>query len=162
MLDREGIDIIPTVQLATPLPRLEALRSAQDSRESGIEWISYEGTTWLEKHKTTKGKAPHYNVLNHQVRAEVARVIGEILDEYGHHKSLAGVGIQLEGLGYGVLPDSAWGFDDTTIQQFEADTGIKVQGEGADRFRKRAVQLAGEQSQLWMNWRTQQLKAFLQ
>ena len=160
VLDREGIDVIPTVQLATPIPRLEGLRRATDSRESGIEWISYEGNTWLEKHGTTQGKAPHYNVLNGQVREEVARVIHEILERYGHHKSLAGVGIQLEGMGYGVLPDSAWGFDDATIQQFQVETGIKVQGEGIDRFRQRALQLAGEQAELWMNWRTQRLKAF--
>ena len=157
ILDREGIRLIPTLQLATPLPRLEHERLRANAEESGISWIGQDGQGWLEQNDTDHGLAPHYNPLNSRVQSEVAAMISELAERYARHPSLKGVGIQVAGSGYGVLRGLAWGLDDTTVARFTNETGIRISASGPHRFGQRAAQLLGEHSTQWTNWRAQQL-----
>ena len=157
VFDREGLRVVPTLQLAAPLPRLEEIRRAGNPQRTGIEWVGQHGRSWLEENPTISGLAPYYNLLNEQVRAEVIQLVSELVDRYGKHSSLAGVALQLSGEGYGVLPDLTWGMDDQTIADFSQATGIQLADEGPDRFRRRAEQLSGPHREAWRKWRVQKL-----
>ncbi|MCH2115258.1 MAG: family 10 glycosylhydrolase [Pirellulales bacterium] len=159
ILDREGVRLISTFQLATPLPLLEHEKRAADATEAGIGLIGREGREWVEQNGTDHGLAPHYNPLNLRVQAEVDAILGEFAERYAAHRSLVGIGVQVAGSGYGVLPGLAWGLDDTTVARFESDTGIHVSATGPQKFRQRAGALLGEYRGEWTRWRTQELTA---
>ena len=160
ILDREGIQLIPTIQLATPLPHLEQERLAENSQLSGVGWVGRKGQTWLTQYGTVDGLAPYYNPLNARVQTEVNACITELTDRYGQHAALAGIGIQVAGNGYGVLPELSWGMDDATVAKFARDAGIQIPGEGPQRFEQRAEKLLGEYRSQWMQWRARQLGKF--
>jgi hypothetical protein len=162
IFDREGIRVIPTLELATPLPRLEELRANADSRLTGTECIGPAGVSWFAKQAAHDGKTAYYNPLNDRVQAELVSLVAELTDRYAAHASIAGIGIQLTGEGYGMLPGLAWGLDDQTMADFSRATGVVVPGAGADRFATRAGFLLGEQRQAWRNWRSAELTALYQ
>ena len=157
VFDREGIRVFPTVQLAAPLPHLEALRLSGDVRSTGIACVGYNGQSWLDENPTNEGLAPFYNPLNDQVQAELVAMVAELTTRYGKHASFAGVGVQLSGEGYGLMPGLDWGLDDSTVSQFSNATGIAMPHRGADRFQQRANVLLGEHRQTWQRWRTDKL-----
>lgn len=157
VFDREGIRVVPTIQLAAPLPRLEALRANSDEQTIGIGCVGYNGQGWLTENLSNNGLAPFYNPLNDRVQAELAELVSELTERYGKHSSFAGVGVQLSGEGYGLLPGIAWGFDDSTAAEFAKATGVALPRQGVDRFRQRADLLLGEHRQLWTKWRTAKL-----
>jgi len=157
VFDREGIRVVPTVQLAAPLPRLEVLRLAGDERVTGIGCVGYNGLSWLAENPMSEGLAPFYNPLNDHVQAELVELVAELTTRYGKHTSLVGVGVQLSGEGYGLLPGLAWGLDDRTVAEFSTATGVATPRKGADRFRQRANVLLGEHRQQWRQWRTEKL-----
>ena len=162
VFDREQIRVIPTVQLAAPLPRLEVLRLGGDVHESGISCIGFDGRSWLAQNSTGDGLGPLYNPLNDRVQAELVELIKELTDRYSGHSSLAGIGVQVSGEGYGLLPGLAWGFDDRTIAQFSRATGTPIIGVGSDRFRQRANLLLGQDRQIWQQWRRDTLSQLYQ
>ena len=129
--DREGLALVPTLQLAPPLPELELLRRSSDPQTSGIEWIDGNGRTWLAANGTQRGLAPYYNLLDKRVQQAVLNVVDELTERYGHHAALAGLAVQLSADGYGQLPGLEWGFDDATVAAFERD-GRAIGGERAD------------------------------
>ena len=128
VFDREGIRVVPTVQLAAPLPRLEGLRVGADSQTTesqvtGISCVGYDGRSWLASHSSEDGLAPFYNPLNDRVQSEVLEMVGELTTRYGKHTSFAGVGLQVSGSGYGLMPGLGWGLDDRTVAEFFAGDG---------------------------------------
>ena len=157
VFDREGIRVIPTVQLAAPLPRLEVLRLSGDVRATGIGCVGYDGQSWLAENPTAEGLAPFYNPLNDRVQAELVEVVTELTTRYSNHASLTGIGLQLSGEGYGLMPGLAWGLDDQTVGEFLRATGIAMPSQGAQRFRTRANSLLGEHREAWQKWRTERL-----
>ena len=157
VFDREGIRVIPTLQMAAPLPRLEVLRLADDGQATGIGCIGYDGQSWLAGNPTANGVAPFYNPLNDRVQAELVELVAELTTRYGKHTSLSGVALQLSGEGYGLMPGLAWGLDDTTVGRFSHATGIAMPRQGAGRFRARANALLGEHRLAWQEWRTKKL-----
>ena len=157
VFDREGLRVIPALQLATPLPRLEQLRLSSNPQRTGITWIGSHGQSWLDDHRTSGGLGSFYNPLNAQVQSEVNALVEELTGRYRQHPSFAGVGIQVSGEGYQVLPNEAWGMDDTTIARFAEDANVDFPAEGPKRFRRRADQLLGPLRQQWINWRAAEL-----
>ncbi|NOY43589.1 MAG: hypothetical protein GXP26_17350 [Planctomycetes bacterium] len=160
VFDREGIRIIPAVQFAAPLPALEQLRLSNDDQQVGIACIGPRGTTWQQENLESHGLAPHYNLLNQTVQAELRRLVSELPRRYSKHASFAGVAVQLSGNGYGMLPGLNWGLDDSTVAAFTQETGIRLAGEGPLRFRDRANQLLGAERERWAAWRVKQLVEF--
>ena len=157
VFDREGLRVIPMLQLSTPLPRLELARRNSETQRDGIAWIGAEGRSWLEKYPAVEGRAPFYNVLNDRVQTELRSIASELTSRYSSHKSFAGIGLQLSGEGYGVLPGLTWGMDDATIASFSRDTGVQVPYQDARRFRRRAEMLLGKDLPTWRAWRSQKL-----
>ena len=160
MFDREGLALVPSLQLAAPLPALERLRRAAGPQSSGLEWIGADGRTWLETHGTVQGLAPYYNLLDERVQLALLNVVREIIDRYGHHEALAGLAVQLSGNGYAQLPGVDWGFDDATIEQFQLDTGVPMVGGGPNRFAARHAALTGEHADAWRAWRAARVSQF--
>jgi hypothetical protein len=161
LFDREGLAFVPAIQLATPLPALEALRRQSDPRSSGLEWVGADGRTWLESQTAGRGLAPYYNLLDDRVQQAVLEVAEELLIRYGHHSSLAGLAVQLSGDGYGQLPGLSWGLDDATIAQFERDAQIRLPAvNGPNRFAARQAALSGPHLNAWRTWRAARVTQF--
>ena len=160
VFDREGLRVVPTLQLSAPLPRLEILRLGDDIRSTGIGCVGHHGQSWLAEHPSNEGAAPFYNPLNDRVQAEILELVAELTTRYGKHPSMAGVGVQLSGEGYGFLPGLAWGLDDNTVAEFSRTTGIElpeIPRQGVDRFHRQAEVLLGEQRPAWIEWRMQKI-----
>jgi len=160
LFDREGMQLIPTLDFGTPLPELETLRRQQDPQSVGLEWIGPDGATWLQSHATRRGLAPYYNTLHPRVQEAMRRVVREVIARYGHHPSFGGLAIQLSAHGYAQLPGPQWGMDDATIARFQRDTRQEVPGNGSTRFTQRAAFLTRQKPQPWLAWRAEQLVAF--
>lgn len=160
VFDRSGLAFMPALQFAAPLPELESLRRGTNPQQSGLEWIGADGRSWLETYGTKRGLAPYYNLLDQRVQEALVDVVRELVQRYGHHRSLAGVAVQLSAAGYDQLPGLEWGLDDATVAQFERETGIQLDDDGANRFAARLAALTGEHADAWRSWRAERVTHF--
>ncbi len=165
LFDRERLKLIPAVEFATPLPRLEAAIRQGGPEAQGMVWVGRDGRSWPQVYRSYQGRAPYYNVLHPQVQEAMLEVLRELVERYGHHPSFAGISIQLSSDGYAQLPatskDWAWGLDDYTMRRFQDATQVKLAGEGPSRFEERFRQLAAPQLEsVWLDWRAEQVAAF--
>ncbi len=160
MFDRERLQLIPALDFSAPLPELEAELRAGGTARQGMQWIGPQGAAHAELVARVPGEGPYYNPLHPRVQEAVLSVIGRVADRYGAHPSFGGVALQLSAESYTRLLSPEWGMDDATITRFEQDTGLKVPGEGPDRFARRAAFLAGPQRELWVRWRARQMTDF--
>lgn len=158
LFDREGLQLIPTLDFAAPLPRLEALLREKTPEAQSIQWIGPEGETLSEAHPARRGLAPYYNTTDPIVQEAMLQVVREVMDRCADHPSFGGLAIRLSADGYAQLPGPEWGLDDATIARFCRDVKIKTFGTGPDRFAERARKLAGKSyRQAWLQWRAAQL-----
>lgn len=160
MFDRERLQLVPALDFSTPLPELEAELRAGGAARQGLQWIGPQGTTGGESAPLASGAMPPYNPLNPRVQETLLRLIAQVADRYSAHASFGGVALQLSAGSSLRLLSPEWGMDDTTISRFEQQMGLKVPGEGPDRFAQRAAFLAGPQRELWVRWRAQQMSDF--
>lgn len=161
LCDRERIQMIPALEFASPLPRLEAMRRAGGASWQGIEWIGPNGAAWRQTHPTPSGAGAWYNTLDPRVQEAMLEVVRELAGRYGKHASFAGLSIQLSAEGYAQLPGPNWGLDDATIERFERDRKMALPNGGADRFARRAEFLAREPARrAWLEWRADELGRF--
>lgn len=147
MFDRQGLRLMPSIHFSGTLPALERLRGA----EAGLELIGAEGRPM------SNGTAPAYNPLNPKVREAMRQVVAELVARYGHHRSFAGVAIQLAPDTYAQLPNEFWGLDDDTIRRFEEATGVRFEAQGPQRFVQRASQIHSELREAWIRWRAAEM-----
>jgi hypothetical protein len=156
--DRDGLQLIPMVEFAMPLPELEAIRR---SGEAPVEWIGPAGNTWCQENPPRRGLAPYYNVLDPRVQEAMLNVVRELADKCSHHPSFGGISIRLSTNGYAQLPDPQWGMDDRTIAKFSRDVKLNVPGKGITRFQQRAAFLGSPKyAPAWLRWRAKQLSRF--
>ncbi len=153
IFDREGLRIVPTLQLATPLPRLEVLRQAGDPGETGIACVDHRGQTLWAQDPDESALVPRYNPLNQRVQSEIAEVVRELTSRYAHHYAFAGVGLQLSGEGYGLMPGLVSGLDDHTMASFYQATNLQQPIITGDRFLQRANLLLRDHRDQWKRWR---------
>ncbi|MDZ4818888.1 MAG: family 10 glycosylhydrolase [Planctomycetota bacterium] len=162
LFDREKLQLIPALQFSTPLPQLEEKLRQKNRAFDGIELIGAEGLPYSQVYPSTRGLAPYYNPLNDHVQEAMLAVVRELVQRYGQRAAFAGLAIELSADGYTQLPGELWGLDDRTIARFEAETKIKVPGNGPERFAQRAQFLRGKDRQAWLNWRAGVLARFHQ
>ena len=167
LFDREGLQMIPAIEFACPLPELEAVLRRGPQEAGAIQWIGPDGASWQQVHPPRQGKAPYYNVLHPRVQEAMLQVVRELAGSYAEHPAFGGLALQLSPDGYAQLPGPEWGLDDATIAQFERDTKLRVPGEGPRRFAQRAEALTyqtpeGERQwrREWLAWRAVQLARF--
>ena len=159
VFDREGLTLVPAIELAAPLPAIEAL---QHSSVGAVEtrWIGVDGRSWREHQTNESAVAPNYNLLHAAVQQELATLAERLAHRYDAHPSWGGMAFQLHGGGFGVLPGVEWGFDDQTAGMFAARTGVMLPTGGEDRFRRRADILLGDGLAVWKKWRSEQTTTF--
>jgi hypothetical protein len=160
VFDREGLRLIPAVELATPLPRLEAVRAKTKADVAAIECVARDGRPWSQHFPAESAAAPHYNILHPTVQEAVAEIVDQLAERYGHHPALAGVALQLSGRGYGVLPGVAWGMDGATISRFAADAKLDLPDAASPEARRVAEVVLGPQLERWKAWRRDELTRF--
>lgn len=160
VFDREGLLLLPALDLSSTVDQLESIRRTSDPQTSGLEWVGADGRTWLESIGAAHGRAPYYNLLDQRVQQAVLDRVQSLADHCGKHAAFGGVALQLNGEGFAVLPSLDWGFDDATLRRFEHDTGNKLPAEGSNRFAARHDLLTGQYAAAWRDWRTSQLTAF--
>ncbi len=136
VFDREGLTLIPAIEFATPIPKLEELRRNSDPHISGLELVGSDGRTWLEVNGTRGGLAPYYNVLDPRVQQAMLDIVREIVARYGTHPSFGGLSVQLKGDGYTQLSTLEWGLDDSTVDRFAHDTGTQLRATGPEQLRR--------------------------
>jgi hypothetical protein len=158
LFDREGMQLIPALEFAAPLPELEAARR---DAAAGIEWIGPDGSTWGQNYASRRGLAPYYNTLDPRVQEAMLTVVRELARRYARHRSFAGLALRLSAYGYAQLPGPEWGMDDATIARFERQTHGRVPGAGPRRFAARAAFLnADDHRAAWLQWRADELHRF--
>ncbi len=161
LFDREDLQLIPSLEFATPLPELEAACRHGGAAADGIEWIGPNGSTWRQNYPTRRGLAPYYNTLDPRVQEAMLGVVRELSRRYARHRAFAGLALRLSAYGYAQLPGPQWGMDDGTIARFQHDTRLQVPGEGAGRFAARAAFLNGDEHRAaWLQSRADQLHRF--
>ncbi len=159
VFDREGITLIPAIDFATPIPKLEELKRA-NSQSSGIELVGPDGQTWLDTYGTQGGFAPYYNVLSPVVQQAMLDVVQKMSDRYGANSAFGGLAVQLSSNGYTQLPPLEWALDDSTMSRFSHDTGVQVPMAGEGRFAARRAALMGANADTWRAWRSSQIADF--
>lgn len=162
MFDREGLKLIPAIQFSSPLPELEQLlRDEKDP--TGITLATAAGRSLAPR----QGAGPYYNPLDARVQTAMARVVTELVQRYGHHRSLGGVAIQLSGNSYAILPDEDAGADAVTLARFRRDTGQATpragrRGDGPESTASDARGDTDLDMVAWLRWRAEQLTRFHQ
>jgi hypothetical protein len=160
IFDREGLTLVPAVELASPLPALEAIRRTASAGVPGIDCIGADGQTWHASQRPASATAPHYNILHADVQAELAAIVTRLAERYDAHAAWGGVALQLHGGGYGVTPGIAWGLDDETAAAFAVASQTPLLIDGHERFARRSEQLRGPLLPAWNAWRYQQTTNF--
>jgi hypothetical protein len=161
LFDRAGLQLIPAIKFASPLPEVEAL-ARQPQESAGLVPVGPDGQTWMARHGGHRGAGVLYNPLDPRVQQAMRRVVAEIAERYGHHPSFGGVAIHLGPDSYTVLPDETYSLDDATIGRFSEATKTIVPGEGPQRYVQRARYLAREGKAAWLDWRAGELARLYQ
>jgi hypothetical protein len=151
--DREQVPVIPTVQLAVPMPELEAAGA-------NVAWIGAKGTQLIESRRSVENLSANYNLLDTRVQNAAGSMVLEVASRYAQHPAFAGLAIQLDSNGLGMLPGLEWGFDERTIAAFTADTGIEIGGEGNNRIPLIAAKLLKDHRSEWQAWRIKKTTEF--
>ncbi|MEC7695755.1 MAG: family 10 glycosylhydrolase [Planctomycetota bacterium] len=155
LCDREGIQLIPSLQFSTPLPMLEEKRRQAGNQKTGILLTDAKGRSWRDPYADDGNvNLVRYNPLHADVQQELLQIVREMIDRYGAHPSFAGLAVDLSGRGCTVFPGPAWGRDPMTYQQF-LDTRENVLTT-ADTNGPDAV----DEERAWLEWRANRLGEF--
>ncbi|MDG2206951.1 MAG: family 10 glycosylhydrolase [Pirellulales bacterium] len=156
LCDREGIQLIPALQLSTPLPHLEEKRRTRRAATTGMILADAEGRLWQDR--AVQGGQLRYNPLHADVQAEVLQITRELVDRYGDHPSFAGIAIDTSGRGCTVFPGPAWGADPLTYKRFLQQWEAQQHSEAAEGTTNTAT--AMDERTTWLKWRADQLRTF--
>ena len=161
IFDREGLRLIPAIELAAPLPR------ARDAATRGRSASHRRRTDCLRRAHVERAlsRQADRRALQPADPRGAGRAgrgdCSQLVARYGHHPSLAGVALQLSGRGYGVLPGLRWGMDDATAPRFAADTQVALPDGGHRSLPARGPSmLTGPERTRWIAWRQAELTRF--
>jgi hypothetical protein len=162
VFSKRGLRLVPAIRFDMPLAELEAIRS-NTAEFVGIESIGPHGSySSVQRPQpavlSPQSAPPRYNLLDDRVQSAMKDVIRELIQRYGHHDTLAGMAVQLDGDTYAQLPGPLWGLDDRTVNRFRRATQVEV-ASGVERT-SIAAQLDGPARQAWQSWRVAQVSAF--
>ena len=155
LFDREGLQLIPSLQFSAPLAELEALKRRNEEEAVGVAPIDADGKPWLAEHETRKGLGPYYNPLNVRVQDAMLAVVRELCERYQDHAAFAGLAVQLSADGYAQLPGADWGYDPLTVDRFVHEKGVRALE--SENHAARVKLIASEYRGPWLEWRSQAL-----
>jgi len=146
--DRQQLNLILALDLNTPLPGLQRLEQT-DSFDAILQHpLALEA-------ESAKSKLRRYNPLNPRVQEEIVAAIRELITRYGHHRSLAGITIQLDGQSQLIFAGDRWGYDQQTLTRFEKAAQLKLPP------REELETVFGGASRLaFLDWRAAELTKF--
>ena len=155
LCDREGIQLIPSLQFSTPLPMLEEKRREAGNQKTGIILTDAKGRTWRDPYASDGNvNLIRYNPLHADVQQEVLQIVREMIDRYGTHPSFAGLAVDLSGHGCTVFPGPTWGRDPVTYQHFldtRENASTTSNTDGPDAI---------DEERAWLEWRANRLGEF--
>ncbi len=107
--------------------------------------------------------APIFNCLHPEVREPVRRFFVNVCRNYAHHANFRGISVTMW------APTMLWfgsirsGYDDWTIGEFEASSGIKLPfpSDDPERFSKRYEYLLYHCRESWIDFRCRRVREFL-
>ena len=158
LCDREKIEVIPVIELSTPLVELESLRHLDPDSISGVDLVDYRGN---RADLEIADRFAVYNPMDTRVHSAVQRVFEELMQRYGSHASLAGLGLKMSPETIVPLPGPSWGLDPTTVSRFAKDLEIKFASPNGD-FTEIRRQVLSEYGQDWLEWRTGRINSLLE
>ena len=135
--NRTGLRLLPMLRLTEAFPRLEHSRRA--ARQPTHQ---------------------RYHLLDAELQQEIERVMAEIVEAYGHHRSFAGIMLNARGDGYGGFHHLAQGLTARAISEFQ--NGVtEAQREGRNTVFDQDQLLWGSGQSAWIDWRCRQVAEFL-
>ena len=160
VFDREGLQLIPAVEFASPLPELEAVLRRGGPEAEGLVWTGPDGDVGPDAHAASRPGAVLQRAASPGAGGDARRGAGAGRRVRRAIRRLPGWGSSFRPTATPSCSGRAWGVDDATIARFERDTKLRVPGEGPGRFAERARFLAGEGRREWLDWRAAQLNRF--
>jgi len=161
MFDRAGLALVPELQFDAQLPAIERLLGEYSDTASDLQLVDGEGRPRAQAHDISAASTPGYNVLSPRVQTAVLDVVGELLDRYKRHPSLAGVAIELSPQSFVQLPDLEWGYDRETIRRFEKAARIQVPHSAGNDWRPEAYRfLTTTARRDWVRFRCAEVARF--
>ncbi len=158
LFDRQGLVLVPSVDFSSPLPELER-QIRRSENKAPYRWVNPQGELWTEHYPPQRGRAPYYNLLHPQVQQAMLRVVAELVERYGHHRSFGGVAISLSPESYAVLPSTPWGMDPATVERFLQETGRQLPQPGLSA-RTLPYWVLRSWGPAWHRWRQEQVSRF--
>ncbi len=153
MFDREGLRLVPTLQLTSPLAGLEDRRRRACEARSPDPVAPRRTTS-----RTADAAAPLYDPLRPEVEQELAAVVAELVERYGAHTSFTGLGLQLSADGYTQLAGLDYGADFASLRRFAQAAGIVLPPNRSEA--ELASYVVDEHRAAWLAWRADALTAF--
>ncbi|MCA9264929.1 MAG: hypothetical protein KDA60_13810, partial [Planctomycetales bacterium] len=156
LFDRAGLELIPALELTSPLPALEhELRASLGSGE-GIRLVS-------SPHQATpeNDDIPTYNILDQRVQRELASAVLHLARRYGHHRSFGGISLTLTPQTPTHLPSAQWGFDRVTRESFSSY--VRTREQQVPTSTSSPVPLgdtAASSRDVWIRWRADVVTQF--
>lgn len=152
MFDREGLRLVPTLQLSSPLAGLEAQRRrAVEARQA--DPVAPRRTT----SRTADSSAPLYDPLRPAVEQELSAVVAELVERYDAHPSFTGLGLQLSADGYTQLAGLDYGADLASLRRFAQAAGVVLPPNRSEA--ELASLVVDEHRAAWLAWRADALTA---
>lgn len=151
MFEREGLTLVPTLALSSPLPGLEQ-EMATHVDYQGIRPVDYNGAPAPRK---LNSQFPIYNPLNQSLQQHVLGAISELSSRYESHVSFDGLAIVCRPDTYTLLPGRQWGYDSETLQRFLNANSVRLPN-SVNRQELIRI-LSGPQQDAWVTWRAREM-----
>ncbi len=156
MFEREGLVLVPTLALSSPLPEVEVLRR-RDGLNPDFESIEVDATN---RSTAMDDRLPIYNPLNLTVQHAASRVVEELAERYRTFRTFEGVAIICRPDTFTLLPGRQCGNDTLTVQRFfQSQPDL---GELPNQWSEVQDILAGSHQQQWIQWRAAQMTLWYQ
>ncbi len=160
--DRANLRLIPAIELNAPLARLEEARQSTGDPLFAAP-VNHRSQVATDGTPEALASGAYYNPLDEEVQQAISDMVLDFVSRYGHHPSFAGLAIQLDADGYGLLPGPDWGMDEQTLLRFAqslpADQQQVFANLPADR-QTRCDWISQHQGDAWLRWRGQRMFQF--
>jgi Glycosyl hydrolase-like 10 len=156
MFDREGLQLVPAVTFATPLPQVE--QAIRDGSDPSCLLVDYRGQL-----SNDPAIPQRYNPLSPTVQKATSQIVEEMLERYSSHQSFSGLAVVCRDDTFAILPGKRWGFDLVSMQRFvdeEMDGQVVLDDGNQSAFI--TDRLLGDLRTEWTSWRCEQLHLLYQ
>ncbi|MGN6546727.1 MAG: hypothetical protein ACTHK7_16855, partial [Aureliella sp.] len=130
--DRRGLKLILAIELEGVLPELARNETTEVVNDSLFQ-ISQAGVTSAPGAHPEVSPITRYNPLDVRVQAALGRVVREVLERYGKHRSFAGIQINLSDRSHFNFAGDRWGYDAASLERFQRTLGAPLPADPQQR-----------------------------